>query len=106
MFILVNLKAYPCDPIEVSTAARDVAEASGARIGVAPQAADLARVAETGVETWAQHVSPNAHGSHTGSTLAEAVADNGAAGTLTTTRRIASGSPTSTAPSGRRSGPG
>ncbi len=82
MFILVNLKAYPCDPIEVATAARDVAEASGVRIAVAPQAADLARVAETDVETWAQHVSPNAHGSYTGSTLAEAVADNGAMGTL------------------------
>jgi len=80
MFILVNLKAYPCDPIEVATAARDVAEASGARIAVSPQAADIARVADTGVETWAQHVSPNAHGSHTGSTLAEAVADNGAEG--------------------------
>jgi len=65
MFILVNLKAYPCDPIEVATAARDVAEASGARIAVSPQAADIARVADTGVETWAQHVSPNAHGSHT-----------------------------------------
>ncbi|MGQ3327951.1 triose-phosphate isomerase [Halorubrum sp. FL23] len=82
MFILVNLKAYLCDPIEVATAARDVAEASGARIAVSPQAADIARVADTGVETWAQHVSPNAHGSHTGSTLAEAVADNGAEGTL------------------------
>jgi triosephosphate isomerase len=82
MFILVNLKAYPCDPIEVATAARDVADASGVRIAVSPQAADIARVAETGVETWAQHVSPNDHGSHTGSTLAEAVADNGAAGTL------------------------
>ena len=82
MFILVNLKAYPCDPIEVATAARDVADASGVRIAVAPQAADLARVAETDVETWAQHVSPNAHGSHTGSTLAEAVADNGATGAL------------------------
>jgi len=82
MFILVNLKAYPCDPIEVATAARDVAEASGARIAVSPQAADLARVAETGVETWAQHVSPNGHGSHTGSTLAEAAAENGAEGTL------------------------
>ena len=82
MFILVNLKAYPCDPIAVATAARDVSEASGVRIAVSPQAADVARVADTGVETWAQHVSPNAHGSHTGSTLAEAVADNGAAGTL------------------------
>lgn len=82
MFILVNLKAYPCDPIEIATAARDVAEDSGVRIAVAPQAAHLERVAETGVETWAQHVSPNAHGSHTGSTLAEAVADTGAVGTL------------------------
>jgi triosephosphate isomerase len=82
MFILVNLKAYPCDPIEVATAARDVAEAADVRIAVAPQAADLARVAETGVETWAQHVDPNDYGSHTGSTLAEAVAEAGAEGTL------------------------
>ncbi|MUV58864.1 triose-phosphate isomerase, partial [Halogeometricum sp. CBA1124] len=48
MFILVNLKAYPCDPIEVATAARDVAEESGVRIAVSPQAADLRRVADTG----------------------------------------------------------
>lgn len=82
MFILVNLKAYPCDPVGVATAARDVAEDSDARIAVAPQAAHLGEVAETGVETWAQHVSPNEHGSHTGSTLAEAVVDAGATGTL------------------------
>ena len=82
MFILVNLKAYPCDPIEVATAARDVAEESGVRIAVSPQAADISRVADTGVETWAQHVDPNDYGSHTGSTLAEAVADAGAVGTL------------------------
>ncbi|AUV81651.1 triose-phosphate isomerase [Salinigranum rubrum] len=82
MFILVNLKAYPCDPVEVAEAARDVAEESGVRIAVSPQAAHIERVAETGVETWAQHVSPNDHGSYTGSTLAEAVADAGAEGTL------------------------
>jgi len=82
MFVLVNLKAYPCDAMEVATAARDVAEASGVRIAVAPQAAHLERVAETGVETWGQHVDANGHGSHTGSTLAEAVADTGATGTL------------------------
>lgn len=82
MFILVNLKAYPCDPVAVAAAAGDVADESGVRIAVAPQAAHLERVAETGVETWAQHVSPIAHGSHTGSTLAEVVADAGAAGTL------------------------
>jgi triosephosphate isomerase len=82
MFVLVNLKAYPCDPVEVATAARDVSDESGVRIAVSPQAVHLDRVADTGVETWAQHVSPNGHGSHTGSTLADAVADAGATGTL------------------------
>jgi len=82
MFVLVNLKAYPCDPVAVAEAARDVAESSGVRVAVAPQAAHLDRVADTGVETWAQHVSPVEHGSHTGSTLAEAAVDAGATGTL------------------------
>jgi len=82
MFILVNLKAYPCDPVAVAEAARTVADAHGVRIAVAPQAAHLDRVAATGVETWAQHVAPVDHGSHTGHTLAEAVADAGATGTL------------------------
>lgn len=82
MFILVNLKAYPCDPIEVATAAKDVADDTGVRIGVAPQDAHIASVADTGVETWAQHVSPNDHGSFTGSTLAEAAVEAGASGTL------------------------
>ncbi|MFC6988470.1 triose-phosphate isomerase [Haloplanus sp. GCM10025708] len=82
MFVLVNLKAYPCDPVEVATAARDVSDESGVPIAVAPQAVHLHAVADTGVETWAQHVSPVEHGSHTGSTLADAVADAGATGTL------------------------
>jgi triosephosphate isomerase len=82
VFVLVNLKAYPCDPVAVAEAAADVAGETEATIAVAPQAADLARVADTGVTTYAQHVSPNDYGSHTGSTLAEAVADNGAVGTL------------------------
>lgn len=82
MFILVNLKAYDCNPVAVATAAADVAEESGARIAVAPQAARLGAVAGTGVETWAQHVSPVSHGSHTGSTHATAVERAGAVGTL------------------------
>ena len=82
MFILVNLKAYPCDPIAVAEAAHEVAEESGARISVSPQASQIQAVSETGVETWAQHVSPNQYGSFTGSTLAEAAADAGAVGTL------------------------
>jgi triosephosphate isomerase len=82
VFVLVNLKAYPSNPVDVARAARDVAEQSDARVAVAPQAAHLQRVADTGVETWAQHVSATGHGSHTGSTLAPAVADAGATGTL------------------------
>ena len=82
MFVLVNLKAYPCDPVAVAEAAADVAEQTDATVAVAPQPADLARVAETGATTYAQHVSPVEHGSHTGSVLAESVADNGAVGTL------------------------
>ncbi|MFC7135093.1 MULTISPECIES: triose-phosphate isomerase [Salinibaculum] len=82
MFVLVNLKAYPCDPVAVAEAAAAVAETSDASVAIAPQAAHIDRVADTGVETWAQHVSPNAHGSHTGSTLAEAASDAGATGTL------------------------
>ncbi|WP_254544157.1 triose-phosphate isomerase [Halomarina pelagica] len=82
MFVLVNLKAYPCDPVAVAAAAATVADDTDARIAVAPQAAHLSAVAETGVETWAQHVDGVEHGSHTGSTLAEAVADAGAVGTL------------------------
>jgi triosephosphate isomerase len=82
MFVLVNLKAYPCDHTEVARAAAAVAEESGVRVGVAPQTAHLRAVAETGVETWGQHVSPVDHGSHTGSTLAAAVSEAGGTGTL------------------------
>ncbi|RKD97901.1 triose-phosphate isomerase [Halopiger aswanensis] len=82
MFVLVNLKTYPCDPLEVAEAVRDVDDETDARIAVAPQATHLERVAETGAETWAQHVDPIDYGSNTGHTLAETVADAGADGTL------------------------
>ena len=82
MFVLVNLKAYDCDPVAVAEAAAAVASESGVRVGVAPQAAALAAVAETGVETWAQHVDGVGPGSHTGSTLPEAVVAAGASGTI------------------------
>ena len=82
MFVLVNLKTYDCDPIAVAEAARDVAEDSGVRVAVAPQAVHVAAVSETGVETWGQHASPHEPGSHTGSTLAASLAGAGATGTL------------------------
>lgn len=82
MFILVNLKAYPGDSVSIARTTATVAEGTDARVAIAPQTAHLERVADTGVETWAQHVDPVEHGSHTGSTLPEAVADTGAVGTL------------------------
>jgi triosephosphate isomerase len=82
MFVLVNLKAYNCDAVAVAQTAAAVADDTGARIAVAPQAAQLSAVAETGVETWAQHLDPVEHGSHTGSTHAASVAGAGADGTL------------------------
>jgi len=82
MFVLVNLKAYSCDPAAIAAAAADVAASHDARIAVAPQTAQIQQVAQTGAETWAQHVSPVEHGSHTGTHLAEAAGDAGAVGTL------------------------
>ncbi|MEM4781941.1 MAG: triose-phosphate isomerase [Halalkalicoccus sp.] len=82
MFVLVNCKAYPCDPVEIAEAAREVGESSGTRIAVAPQTARLESVAGTGVETWAQHTDGNDPGSHTGSALAESLAEAGATGTM------------------------
>ncbi len=82
MFVLVNLKAYDTDALAVTRAAGDVDVETDARIAIAPQAARIAQVAAVGPEVWAQHVSPTGHGSHTGSTLAEAVAEAGAAGTI------------------------
>jgi triosephosphate isomerase len=81
MFVLVNLKAYPCNPVSVARAASRV-DTANATVALAPQTAHLRAVADTGVETWAQHVDPVEHGSHTGTALAEAAADAGATGTL------------------------
>jgi triosephosphate isomerase len=82
MFVLVNSKAYDCDPIAIAEAANDAAAGTDATVAIAPQAARIAPVAETGVETWAQHVAPTGHGSHTGSTHAGSVVAAGATGTV------------------------
>lgn len=82
MFILVNLKAYDTNAVDIGEAAAAVAGEGETRVGVAPQAAEIPSLADVAPETWAQHVSPNEHGSFTGSTLAEAVAGAGATGTL------------------------
>jgi triosephosphate isomerase len=78
VFVLVNLKSYDCDPVTVARAAAS----ADADVAVAPGAVDLRRVAGTGVETWAQHVDPVDHGSHTGHLPPAVAADAGATGTL------------------------
>lgn len=81
MFVLVNLKAYDTDPAEIARAAASTQDGD-VRLGVAPQTAALGSIAGVAPEAWAQHISPIPHGSHTGGTLAEAVADAGAQGTI------------------------
>lgn len=82
MFVLVNLKAYRCDPESVASAANAVSHGDSIEVGVAAQPSDLHLVAATGADAWAQHVGAHGYGSHTGSVLAERVAAAGASGTL------------------------
>jgi triosephosphate isomerase len=86
VFLLVNLKTYHEGTgdaaVRVAEAAREVAEETGVRVAVAPQAADLRAVAEAGVETFAQHADGVEYGSNTGATHAGAVAGAGADGTV------------------------
>ena len=82
MFVLINLKAYDVDPATIAHAVNDVADEADVRLAIATQAPSIYSAANVGVETWAQHVSPISHGSHTGSILPEAVASAGANGTL------------------------
>jgi triosephosphate isomerase len=81
MHVLVNCKAYDADAVTIAEAARDASD-DAVSVGVAPQTAAIAPVADTGAETWAQHVAATGHGSHTGSQHADAAASAGAVGTL------------------------
>lgn len=82
MFVLINLKAYNCDPVAIAQAAEQVTVPDDVTVAIAPQTAQLRAVADTGIETWSQHVHGIEHGSHTGHTIPEAVAAAGGAGTL------------------------
>lgn len=82
MFVLVNLKAYRCDPAAIGEAAASVDTEGSVDVAIAAQASDLSTVATTGVETWAQHVDPVDYGSHTGSVLADRASAAGAQGTV------------------------
>ena len=82
MHVLVNLKAYACDPVAIARSMTDLSCPDAATVGIATQAATIDAVARQGAETWAQHVAPIDPGSHTGHVLPEAAAAAGASGTL------------------------
>ncbi|MDY6766417.1 MAG: triose-phosphate isomerase [Candidatus Nanohaloarchaea archaeon] len=85
--LIINLKTYEDgsgdSAVSIAAACQRVAAETGASVAVAPQNADISRVAEeVDVPVVAQHVDPVAYGSNTGSVLAETLRYNGADGTL------------------------
>ncbi|MHA1593371.1 MAG: triose-phosphate isomerase [Candidatus Baldrarchaeia archaeon] len=85
--IIVNFKCYKeamgQNAIKLAKIAEKVSNETGVCICVAPQHADIYRVAqEVSIPVFAQHIDPITPGSHTGHVLAEAVKEAGACGTL------------------------
>lgn len=85
--VIVNYKVYTeatgARAVELTRALERAAEGKRVTLAVAPQAADVHRVAsQTGVMVLAQHVDSLKPGSGTGATLVEAVLEAGARGSL------------------------
>ncbi len=84
--IVVNFKTYDQatgdKAVQLAQACKTVGDATGVRIVVCPQLADIKACVQTGVECWAQHVDAVDPGRHTGFTLLEDVMATGAKGTL------------------------
>ena len=85
--IIVNFKTYleatGRKAVALAKQAEKVSKETGAYIVVAPQSADISRVAEAvEIPVFAQHIDPIKPGSHTGKVLLDAVKEAGAVGTL------------------------
>jgi triosephosphate isomerase len=85
--IIVNFKTYleatGRKAVELAKQAEKVSKETGASIVVAPQFADVVRVAEAvEIPVFAQHIDPIKPGSCTGHVLADAIKEAGAVGTL------------------------
>ncbi len=85
--IIVNFKTYlestGKKALELARAAEKASKETGAQIIVAPQFADLAKIAEAvDIPVFAQHLDPVKPGSSTGHILAECIKEAGAVGTL------------------------
>lgn len=85
--IIVNFKTYieatGRRAVELAKRAEKVFDETNVSIGVAPQFADIAQVANSvSIPVFAQHIDPIEPGSYTGHVLAESVKEAGATGTL------------------------
>ena len=85
--IIVNYKTYSEatgeKAVKLSKIAEEVSLESGVNVGVAPQFADIASIADAvSIPVFAQHIDPITPGSFTGHILLESVKEAGAVGTL------------------------
>lgn len=85
--LIVNCKTYEAasgaEARKLAYTCEKVAEQTGAEIAIAPQNADIGRLAEkVSIPILAQHTDPEGYGSNTGSDIIETLAYNGADGTL------------------------
>jgi triosephosphate isomerase len=85
--VIVNFKTYVeatgKRAVELARKAERVNRETGVSVGVAPQLADLASVAEAvEIPVFAQHIDPIKPGGYTGHVLVESVEEAGAKGTL------------------------
>ncbi|MFH1424526.1 MAG: triose-phosphate isomerase [archaeon] len=83
--VVLNFKAYTQaigqNALKLAKIAKGVSEATGVRVIIAPQSADLKAVSKI-IETYAQHIDPISPGSGTGAQLTEATKLAGATGSL------------------------
>ncbi|MDY6771471.1 MAG: triose-phosphate isomerase [Candidatus Nanohaloarchaea archaeon] len=85
--LIVNFKTYKAasgeHALDIAYKCERVAKSTDTNIAIAPQNADIGRIAEkVEIPVIAQHTDPEGYGSNTGSDIIETLAHNGADGTL------------------------
>ena len=85
--IILNYKTYiestGKNAVQLSKYVQEASEESGISMAIAPQAVDIYPIIkEVDIPVYSQHMDAITPGGHTGSTLAEAIKETGATGTL------------------------
>jgi len=85
--IVLNVKTYTeatgNKALDIAMLMDEISKETGASMAIAVQATDISLCAnKVSIPVWAEHIDPIKPGSHTGWTLAEAVKNAGAVGTL------------------------